>query len=42
MDNKQSSGGYAAPEIEIIEIRSHGVLCASGGTEEYGNGTWTW
>ena len=39
---KELIGDYLAPEVEVIEIRNREVLCASGSTENYGEGTWTW
>lgn len=40
-DNIQH-GEYLAPEVKVIEIKSQGVLCASGQLQEYDDGTWTW
>ena len=39
---KENIGEYLAPEVEVIEIRNREVLCASGDTQDYDNGTWTW
>ena len=35
-------GEYLAPEVKMIEISSREVLCASGDTQEYENGAWSW
>lgn len=40
IDNKY--GEYLAPEVKIIEFKSRGILCASGDTEDYADGTWNW
>ncbi len=29
---------YEAPSTTVFEVRQEGVLCASGGTESFGNG----
>jgi hypothetical protein len=26
---------YAAPEVEVLEVKSEGIICGSGGTEQY-------
>ncbi|MBR1510257.1 MAG: hypothetical protein IJ623_06375 [Bacteroidales bacterium] len=29
---------YFSPEIEVIQMRSEGVICVSGTTDEFGTG----
>ena len=41
----QQSGNravYEAPEVEVIEIKPQGILCASGSNEDYTNNTPDW
>ena len=35
MELKTSKAPYVAPETEAVEVRSEGVICGSGGTENY-------
>ena len=35
---KENIGEYLAPEIEVMELRSRGVLCQSGGIGDMGFG----
>lgn len=29
---------YEAPSTKVFEVKQEGVICASGGTEQFGNG----
>ena len=29
---------YEAPSMMVFEVKQEGVICASGGTEQFGNG----
>jgi hypothetical protein len=29
---------YDAPEVEVLEVKSEGIICGSGETEQYGPG----
>lgn len=29
---------YDAPEVEVLEVKSEGIICGSGDTEKYGPG----
>ncbi len=29
---------YEAPEVEVLEVKSEGIICGSGDTEKYGPG----
>jgi len=29
---------YEAPEVEVLEVKSEGIICGSGETEQYGPG----
>ena len=30
---------YESPEVEIVEVKNEGIICASGGTEDYNRNT---
>lgn len=42
MEILEKHGEYLAPEVKVIEIKSQGILCASGQPQEYDDGTWSW
>lgn len=29
---------YEAPEVKVLEVKSEGIICGSGETEQYGPG----
>ena len=33
---------YASPDVKVVEIKAQGVLCQSGGTQDYNNDTNNW
>lgn len=35
LELKTSKAFYVAPETEAVEVRSEGVICGSGGSEDY-------
>ena len=37
METKQKEL-YEAPSTMVFEVKQEGVICASGGTEQFGNG----
>ena len=36
VNNKQP---YETPAVMVVEMRSEGIICASGGTEDYNRNT---
>jgi len=41
--NKNEQELYQSPQVDVIEIKAHRVMCASnGGLQQYDDGTWTW
>ena len=41
MQQKETEVIYLAPQAEVIEIQTQGMLCVSG-NQEYQNGSWNW
>jgi len=35
---KKEKQFYEAPSVEFFEVKQEGVICASGGTEQFRNG----
>ena len=35
---------YEAPTVEVVEVRNEGIICGSGGTEDYNrpDSTYNW
>lgn len=37
-EKSESRDHYEAPEVEVLEVKSEGIICGPGDTEKYGPG----
>lgn len=44
LSNHNTRIPYEAPAVEVVEVRNEGIICGSGGTEDYNrpDSTYNW